>query len=575
MTKDLHTGELSPSVSRSDTFISHIDNLPIAHSNIPPPHVLGRAFTTSTRAPVLESNNRYSILPIEDTNDSSVENDDQVVRAPPKLTKRPASNSLRAKASNKKTTTILSPILTTTRQSRPSLGKFQAAVTNAQLDGAERAPSANSDEAALLVGKVPPWGSSPAVSSEGIAIGGETSPGTERNARTSQSKSPGKTAAATKTFPSHDQSRGPHPQKHELLMTEGRLGTPNETQDPMEAQASNEGRGVGDLHAGKSVLTAQAESSVSARISGQDQDDAPRERTAGSPLVTGKDDKNARYSTGTCARQTAEERTAAGQEAASAQAVKRGHSVTMIEVPDPDNNTAYRQWLKKGSPVVSPKRKSAELPTPPESLTKTTSPLPNEGVGSTHIGTNEVTSPTVAAPSMASAKVQEAPHRWFQPFEVDWTLRAICEARNDNAAHAALAVWIHKDKGAEMTNELLDELRLGGENARERLYELHNPLIIVHSQESSKNNFLVDIVLNPVTGTKTLSTKGLLDSGCTSSAINRSFIEKHDLPTRRINVPIPVYNTDGTRNAGTSPNTSKPEWRSRGMRNALTLPSWT
>ncbi len=44
---------------------------------------------------------------------------------------------------------------------------------------------------------------------------------------------------------------------------------------------------------------------------------------------------------------------------------------------------------------------------------------------------------------------------------------------------------------------------------------------------------------------KTLSTKGLLDSGCTSSAINRSFVE-----TRKINVPIPVYNADGTHNAG-------------------------
>ncbi len=108
----------------------------------------------------------------------------------------------------------------------------------------------------------------------------------------------------------------------------------------------------------------------------------------------------------------------------------------------------------------------------------------------------------------------------MRPFEVNWTLRAICEARNDNTARAALAVWIHKDKGAEMTNELLTELRLGGEDARERLYELCYPPIIVHSQESSKNNFLVNIILNPVAGTKTLSTKGLLDSGCTSSTIN-------------------------------------------------------
>ncbi len=195
------------------------------------------------RPPVLESNNQYSILPIEDANDSSVENDDRVVRAPPKLTKRPASSSSRVKASNEKMTTISSPILTMMHQWRPPFKpEFQAAVTNARSDGAGQAPSANPDEAALLVGKVPPWGSSYAASSEGIGRGAETSPGTEWIARTSQLKSPGKKAAATKTFPSHDQSRGLHPQKHELLTTEGRSGTPNEMQDPMEARVSYEGR---------------------------------------------------------------------------------------------------------------------------------------------------------------------------------------------------------------------------------------------------------------------------------------------------------------------------------------------
>ncbi len=43
-------------------------------------------------------------------------------------------------------------------------------------------------------------------------------------------------------------------------------------------------------------------------------------------------------------------KTAAGQEAASAQAVKRGHSVTMIEVSDEEDNTTYQWWLTKGSP---------------------------------------------------------------------------------------------------------------------------------------------------------------------------------------------------------------------------------
>ncbi len=91
----------------------------------------------------------------------------------------------------------------------------------------------------------------------------------------------------------------------------------------MGARAPYEGQEVGDK-AGKSVHSAQAKSSVSARISGQDQDDASRERTAGSLPVTGKDDKKTRYSVGSSAHQAAEERIAAGKEAASAQAVNGG-----------------------------------------------------------------------------------------------------------------------------------------------------------------------------------------------------------------------------------------------------------
>ncbi len=101
-------------------------------------------------------------------------------------------------ASNEKTTAISSPILTTVHQSRPLFKpEFQAAVTNARSDGAEQAPSVSSDQAALLVGKVPSRGSSRVESSEGIGKGAETSPGTEQSARRLQSKSP-RAEAATK-----------------------------------------------------------------------------------------------------------------------------------------------------------------------------------------------------------------------------------------------------------------------------------------------------------------------------------------------------------------------------------------
>ncbi len=116
------------------------------------------------------------------------------------------------------------------------------------------------------------------------------------------------------------------------------------------------------------------------------------------------------------------------KEAASAQALNRGYLVTMVEVPDEDNDISFQRWLASGSPMIFLKQRISVLPTPPESPKTPTRPLPNEGVAPTCIRTNEVTSPTVAMPPVASAKVQEAPHQWMRPFKVNWMLRAICEA---------------------------------------------------------------------------------------------------------------------------------------------------
>jgi hypothetical protein len=40
----------------------------------------------------------------------------------------------------------------------------------------------------------------------------------------------------------------------------------------------------------------------------------------------------------------------------------------------------------------------------------------------------------------------------------------------------------------------------------------------------------------------------LIDSGCTQSAINQSYIKEHNIPTTLIPFPLRVYNADGTQN---------------------------
>ncbi|SJL01318.1 uncharacterized protein ARMOST_04638 [Armillaria ostoyae] len=203
------------------------------------------------------------------------------------------------------------------------------------------------------------------------------------------------------------------------------------------------------------------------------------------------------------------QKTAAGQEAASAQAVNRGHSVSMIEVPDEDDDTAYQLWLAKERTLAITKKG------------------------------NEPSSVPSMKPSFS---------KWYKPFEVDWTLRVVCEARNDNAARAVLYVWMQVDRIPELTKELLAELRKGGDLARERLHELHKPPRYLRRQQSNSRDFTLNIQLTMVTGQQVFSTKGLIDSGCTSSAINRDFVRKHQLDTVKTTIPIVVYNADGTHN---------------------------
>ena len=42
----------------------------------------------------------------------------------------------------------------------------------------------------------------------------------------------------------------------------------------------------------------------------------------------------------------------------------------------------------------------------------------------------------------------------------------------------------------------------------------------------------------------------LLDSGCTGSCIDREFFRENNIQTRKVPLPIPVYNADGSLNEG-------------------------
>ncbi len=128
------------------------------------------------------------------------------------------------------------------------------------------------------------------------------------------------------------------------------------------------------------------------------------------------------------------DRTADESGPASTQAVKRGHQVAMIEVPDEEDDTTYQRWLAKGSPIVTPTRPNATLPMPPDSPIQIGRTYTDGQTYQDWHAQSKVTSPTVVVPSAANAKVREVPRQgWMKPLSADWTLRNIQEARSNNA----------------------------------------------------------------------------------------------------------------------------------------------
>ncbi|SJL08497.1 uncharacterized protein ARMOST_11861 [Armillaria ostoyae] len=455
-------------LKRTDTFLAHsdIDNFD-TYSRYPAPNLTAFNVSSTTSKPVPESQNRYAALSVEECNNNNNNNNTP-------------SSALNAEAEQEAESLSTRPLLTLgqTDANRPTSslrgetqpvnvvgGKSTLEVTPINIaslprmtDGTMSAPKGKLYDEAAQVERP----STPKVDVES-QLGGETT-----------ARLPGQQRVPTTTS------------------SDEREGCCSPRDGDKKARAGNsDGQG----ETGNSAFAVQAQPAISR--------DGLLSTCDGDHSILPRNEPGSAK---------AQKRPAAGLEAASAQAVERGHQVTCIEVPDEDDDTAFQLWLAK-----------ERLPT----VTQT-----------------EMTSDEPARSSTKPIAFQ----KWYKPFEVDWTLRAVCEARNDNAARAALYIWTHVDRVPELTEGLLAELRQGGEQARERLYELHEPPRYLRRRASNSRDFSLSVQLTTVTGQKNFATKALVDSGCTSSAINRAFVRKHQLDTVKTAVPIVVYNADGTRN---------------------------
>ena len=160
--------------------------------------------------------------------------------------------------------------------------------------------------------------------------------------------------------------------------------------------------------------------------------------------------------------------------------------------------------------------------------------------------------PTHSKPSIRSTETWTSHQRRFAgvhkiPHMAPWVTQQLHESKI-NTAIGILASWTHPKRWLEVTEATIAELnQLPDDLAVDALKELKGPKKYIQGIGGMKLEMHVILETNEDSSC-VFKTKALLNSGCTGSCINRSFVKEHNLPTIKLARPIPVYNADGTLN---------------------------
>lgn len=114
---------------------------------------------------------------------------------------------------------------------------------------------------------------------------------------------------------------------------------------------------------------------------------------------------------------------------------------------------------------------------------------------------------------------------------------------------SVLRCWVHRKRLQEATRETAKKIAsLAEEDALAALEELAGPKKFIRGGRG--NQMDIPLVVTTLDDQRPFPIKALLDSGCTGSSIDAAFVQQHQINTRKFPRPIPVYNANGTLNAG-------------------------
>jgi RNase H-like domain found in reverse transcriptase/Reverse transcriptase (RNA-dependent DNA polymerase)/Integrase zinc binding domain len=129
-----------------------------------------------------------------------------------------------------------------------------------------------------------------------------------------------------------------------------------------------------------------------------------------------------------------------------------------------------------------------------------------------------------------------------------WVAQRLAEAKQEEQK-GILGLWAHPKRQAEVTEDTVNAINdLSDEDAVEALRELRRTKRFIRAV--GKDQMSVPVHLQTLDDGHILRVIALLDSGCTGLCIDREFVRKNNIQMKKVPLPIPVYNADGSLNEG-------------------------
>ena len=111
-----------------------------------------------------------------------------------------------------------------------------------------------------------------------------------------------------------------------------------------------------------------------------------------------------------------------------------------------------------------------------------------------------------------------------------------------------LMAWLHPRKIREINDTLIAKLwSLMDDEVVQALNSLSTPKQYIRGQKG-KNQLDIKLMASTIDDQRSFCLEALIDCGSTGSCVDKQFVEENNLTTKRLPMPIPVYNADRSAN---------------------------